>query len=89
MEGHRAAGKLARLAGIGCGAFIACNDERYPEPSAEEVIAEIAGSLRIPLVTGLPFGHTKDNRAWPVGARATIDGARGTLEVLEAGVTSR
>jgi muramoyltetrapeptide carboxypeptidase len=83
----RAAGKLARLAGIGCGALIACNDERYPEPSAEEVIAEIAGALRIPLVTGLPFGHCKENFAWPVGARATIDGARGTLELLEAGVT--
>jgi len=85
----RAAGKLARLAGIGCGAFTGCVDERYPEPSAEEVVAEIARGLRIPLVTGLPFGHTKDNRAWPVGARATIDGARGTLELLEAGVTSR
>jgi muramoyltetrapeptide carboxypeptidase len=85
----RGAGKLAGLAGIGCGAFIACNDDRYPEPSAEDVVAEIAGALRIPLVTGLPFGHTKDNRAWPVGARATIDGARGTLELLEAGVTSR
>ena len=84
----RAAGKLARLAGIGCGAFTGCVDERYPEPSAEEVVAEIARGLRIPLVTGLPFGHTKDNRAWPVGARATIDGARGTLELLEAGVTS-
>ena len=83
----RAAGKLARLAGIGCGAFIACKDERYPEPSAEEVIAEIAGALRIPLVTGLPFGHCKENYAWPVGTRATIDGARGTLELLEAGVT--
>ena len=85
----RAAGKLAHLSGIGCGAFIACSDDRYPEPSAEDVVAEIAGALRIPLVTGLPFGHTKDNRAWPVGARATIDGARGTLELLEAGVTSR
>jgi len=84
----RAAGKLARLAGIGCGAFIACSDDRYPEPSAEDVVAEIAGALRIPLVTGLPFGHCKDNRAWPVGARATIDGARGTLELLEVGVTS-
>ena len=87
LQQLRAAGKLARLAGIGCGAFIACNDDRYPEPSAEQVVAEIAGALRIPLVTDLPFGHCKDNRAWPLGTRATIDGARGTLELLEAGVT--
>ena len=87
LQQLRGAGKLARLAGIGCGALVACRDDRYPEPTAEDVIAEIARALRIPLVTELPFGHCKDNRAWPVGARATIDGARGTLELLEAGVT--
>jgi muramoyltetrapeptide carboxypeptidase len=83
----RAAGKLARIAGLGTGAFTGCVDERYPEPSAEDVVEEIARSLRIPLVTGLPFGHTKDNRAWPVGARATLDGGKGTLELLESGVS--
>ena len=88
LQQLRAAGKLARLAGIGCGAFIACSDDRYPEPTALDVVAEIAGALRIPLVTDLPFGHCKENRAWPVGARATIDGGRGTLELLEVGVTS-
>ncbi len=85
LQQLRGAGKLARLAGIGCGAFIACKDERYPEPSAEDVVAEIAGALRIPLVTGLPFGHCKDNRAWPVGARATIDGARGHARAARSG----
>jgi muramoyltetrapeptide carboxypeptidase len=88
LQQLRAAGKLAQLAGIGVGALIGCSDERYPQPSAEDVVAEIAGALAIPLVTGLPFGHCKNNRTWPLGGRATIDGAAGTLELLEAGVTT-
>ena len=87
LQQLRAAGKLARLAGLGIGAFTGCVDERYPEPTAEDVVEEIARALRIPLVTGLPFGHCKDNRAWPVGARATLDGGAGTLELLESGVS--
>jgi muramoyltetrapeptide carboxypeptidase len=89
LQQLRAAGKLSGLAGIGVGALTGCTDDRYPAPTAEDVIAEIAGALTIPLVTGLPFGHVKHNRAWPVGARATIDGAAGTLELLEAGVTNQ
>ena len=50
LQQLRAAGKLARLAGIGIGAFTGCADERYPEPRAEDVVAEIARALRIPLV---------------------------------------
>jgi muramoyltetrapeptide carboxypeptidase len=82
----RAAGKLARLAGLGMGAFTGCADERYPETSAQDVVAELARAHGIPLVAELPFGHCRDNRAWPIGARATLDGDAGTLEILEPGV---
>jgi muramoyltetrapeptide carboxypeptidase LdcA involved in peptidoglycan recycling len=41
----------------------------------------------VPLVVGLPFGHVKPNRAWPLGVRATIDGERGEVTILERGVT--
>ena len=88
LQQLRAAGKLAGLAGLGVGALTDCTDARHPEPSAEDVVVEVASALGIPLVTGLPFGHTSDNRAWPLGARATLDGDAGTLELLEAGVTS-
>jgi muramoyltetrapeptide carboxypeptidase len=82
----RAAGKLAVLAGIGMGSFTGCEDERYPETSAEDVVAELARAHEIPLVAELPFGHCRHNRAWPIGARATLDGDAGTLEILEPGV---
>jgi muramoyltetrapeptide carboxypeptidase len=50
------------------------------------VIEEVVKPLGVPLVTGLPFGHRRENFAWPVGARATIDGERGEVQILELGV---
>jgi muramoyltetrapeptide carboxypeptidase len=86
LQQLRAAGKLEELAAIGVGNFHACVDERYPEPSVDTVIEEALGGLGIPVATGLPFGHVKDNYAWPMGGRATIDGTSGELQLLERGV---
>ena len=85
----RAAGKLDALAGIGVGALVECTDPRYPEADAREVVLEAVRDLAVPVVTDLPFGHVDDNRTWPVGARAAIDGGRGELVVHERGVVPR
>ena len=81
-----AAGKLQPLAGMAVGQLVGCEDARYPAPAALEVIEEVAAPLGIPLVVDLPFGHVQRNRAWPVGARATIDADRGEVRILERGV---
>jgi muramoyltetrapeptide carboxypeptidase len=86
LQQLRGAGKLEQLVGVGVGDLSTCVDERFPEPSAEQVIEEIVGPLGVPLVTGLPIGHLRVNRTWPVGARATIDGTRGEIRILERGV---
>ncbi len=85
----RAAGKLAGLAGLGLGALVDCVDPRYPGLQAEAVVLDAAGALDVPVVTDLPFGHADENRVWPVGARAEIDGDAGTLTILERGVSLR
>ena len=86
LQQLRGAGVLAAVAGIGVGDFSTCVDERYPQPSALELIEEIVRPLEIPLVTHLPFGHVRENFPWPTGARATLDGERGELRILERGV---
>jgi muramoyltetrapeptide carboxypeptidase len=86
LQQLRGAGKLDRVAGVGLGDFSSCIDERFPARTAESVIEETLRPLGVPLVTGLAFGHRRDNFAWPVGARATIDGERGEVRVLELGV---
>ena len=82
-----AAGKLASLAGLGLGAFSDCSDVRYPEPDVRTVVTGITRPLGIPVAADLPFGHVPRNLAWPVGARATIDGDSGEVRVLERGVS--
>lgn len=74
-----AAGKLAGLAGVGVGAFTACEDDGYPAPSACDVLEEALRPLGIPLVLDLPFGHAEANAPWPVGIRARIDGDAGEI----------
>ena len=43
--------------------------------------------LAVPVVSGLPFGHVRENFPWPVGGRATIDGDSGEVCVTEQGVS--
>jgi len=81
-----AAGKFARLAGVGIGDFASCVDERWPETGPLDVISEVVSSLGVPLVTNLPFGHVRTNQPWPMGGRATIDGEAGEIRVIEQGV---
>jgi muramoyltetrapeptide carboxypeptidase len=81
-----AAGKLDVAAGFASGSLLGCEDPKRAAPTADEVVCELLGRYRKPLVTGLPFGHEQPNLVWPVGARAALDGERGELRLLEAGV---
>jgi muramoyltetrapeptide carboxypeptidase len=50
------------------------------------VVLEALLPLGVPIVLGLPFGHGRPNLTWPFGVRGALDGERGALEILEAGV---
>jgi muramoyltetrapeptide carboxypeptidase len=82
----RGAGKLDGLAGVGVGHLVDCVDPKRERPTAEEVILDELLPLGVPVVVDLPFGHGRPNLPWPVGARAALDGDKGILAVLEAGV---
>jgi muramoyltetrapeptide carboxypeptidase len=86
LQQLRAAGKFEKLAAVGIGSFESCLDERYPKPSVHSVIEDALCPLGVPIVTDLPFGHVKQNYAWPMGGRATLDGTSGALQLLERGV---
>jgi len=89
LQQLRAAGKFDRAVGVALGAFTDCEDERYPEWSLSRLLDDVFGSLGIPVVEGLPFGHVGENLPWPFAGRAALDGARGELEILESAVTTR
>ncbi len=86
------AGLLAQVAGIAIGINKNCKDpnvgkRREFRQTVDDVIKERLLPLKIPVVTGLPFGHLRHNATLPVGARASLDGNKGDLQIIQ-GVVS-
>ena len=82
--------RLRRLAGIAIGK---CRDCVPAEKSShqgswswQDVVAERLGSLGVPMVVGLRFGHVPEKSTLPVGVLAELDADAGTLTLLEAAV---
>ena len=79
-----------RLAGVLDGvAGMAVGDFRGGETSNHEmraVFEDRVGSLGVPVLAGLPFGHGVENWTLPLGVPARLDAAAGTLEILESAV---
>jgi muramoyltetrapeptide carboxypeptidase len=87
----RLAGKFDGVAGV---IFGECQDCRAKDfkPSTTipyglgEVLDNILGNLKVPVLYGLTIGHTDDQLTLPLGVVATLDATTGTLEIKEAGV---
>ena len=79
-------GILDQVSGIALGIFSECE---YPpsngpkKQTLQEVLKERLGSLKIPIVYGLPFGHIPNNATLPMGAKAVLDGKNGDLQIVE------
>lgn len=87
----RLAGKLQAAAGIVFGECSECGPREYKPSFAStlslgEVLDEILGLLRIPVVTGLTIGHTADQLTLPLGVTATLDASRGEITLEESAV---
>jgi muramoyltetrapeptide carboxypeptidase len=85
------AGILQQVAGVAVGVNKDCNDPNEKtageyRQTAADVMKERLASLRVPVVTGLPFGHVAFNATLPVGVLAKLDGKRGDLSIIEAAV---
>ena len=85
------AGLLQQAAGIAIGLCKDCLDpraktSREPRQTLEDVFRERLRPLKVPVVTGLPFGHGPDNATIPIGIRAVLDAKSGDLEITQAAV---
>jgi muramoyltetrapeptide carboxypeptidase len=87
----RLAGKFDGVAGVIFGECQDCRPKDY-KPSSTipyslgEVLDNILGNLKVPVLYGLTIGHTDDQLTLPLGVAATLDATKGTLEIKEAGV---
>jgi muramoyltetrapeptide carboxypeptidase len=87
----RLAGKFDVAAGIVIGECADCRPKDY-KPSFNstftlgEIVDNILGELRIPVLSGLTFGHTDDQVTLPEGVMATLDADQQRLIIEEAAV---
>lgn len=80
----RNAGKLDGCAGVVLGYWTDCvPTDDTPGLSLDEVIGELLGDLKCPVLKHIPCGHSLPSMALPLGARVRLDATNKTLEVLE------
>jgi len=78
-------GKFARMAGFVFGRCTKC-DFKGPTFSLEEILRDRFGSLPVPAISGLSFGHIDQKLVLPIGVQATLDADAGTLRIDEPAV---
>ncbi|MCI0708465.1 MAG: LD-carboxypeptidase [Ignavibacteriae bacterium] len=83
------AGVLKKISGLAFGEFTDCvpSDPSQPHFTIEEVLAQYAEWLRVPVISNLQYGHIPKKLTLPFGVRARLDAKARTLEVLEAAVS--
>jgi muramoyltetrapeptide carboxypeptidase len=82
---------LQKIAGIAIGINKNCRDPKSRNlkeyrQTVEDVFKERLLPLRVPIVSGLPFGHTRYNATLPIGSRVSLDADAGDLIIMEAAV---
>ena len=88
----RLTGKLDSAAGIIFGECADCKPRDFQPSFASpyslgEVVDNILGGLKIPVLYGLTIGHTNDQLTLPFGIKATLDADSGVLDITESGVS--
>lgn len=87
----RNAGKLKGVAGIVVGECKDCvprkHDPGYHSDTClEEVLRYYLADLGVPVLYGLPLGHTTNMATLPMGVNVRLDATEKTFKVLESGV---
>jgi muramoyltetrapeptide carboxypeptidase len=86
----RRSGTLDEAEAIVIGTMTACESrDRKPSLTTDEVFADIFGPMRVPVVSGFPAGHAWPTVTVPLGVRAELDVARGTLSVIDPVLSAR
>ena len=87
LQQLKLAGKFDEVRGIIFGEMSDCVQHAEQGYTIQEVMAECTADLNIPVMFGLPSGHSpRGNLTLPLGVEATLDSQRGVLSIDEAAV---
>lgn len=83
------AGQLQKVAGIALGSFANCIDplaEKALEyrQCPEDIFKDLLYPLKVPVLSGLPFGHSAENVTLPIGVRVRLNADKKRIEFLES-----
>jgi muramoyltetrapeptide carboxypeptidase len=84
------AGKLHEASGIVIGECVHCEPAKlnpgfHVTFSLEDILHDFLEPLEIPVLYGLPLGHTPNLATIPLGVQATLDATLGKLYIEERG----
>ncbi len=77
---------LKQLAGIALGVFADCDAADDKSQNVIDVVKDQLGSLGIPVIYGLSFGHIRDQFTLPIGIEAELDTENATVTFMEKAV---
>ena len=81
------AGKFDEVRGIVFGEMLDCVQHPEQGYTIQEVLTELTAELQVPVLFGLPSGHSpRGNLTLPLGVQATLDAKRGGLVIDETAV---
>lgn len=88
------AGKFKNVKAIVIGECYNCepsahNPNYYVDTSIEDIFEEYLKPLGVPVIYGLPLGHTEDIATIPVGVNVRVDADNKKFTILESGVESK
>jgi muramoyltetrapeptide carboxypeptidase len=87
LQQLKLAGKFEGVRGIVFGEMTDCVQHADQGYRIQDVLAESTADLNVPVMFGLPSGHSpRGNLTLPLGVTATLDADRGALSVDEAAV---
>ncbi|HEX5082065.1 MAG TPA: LD-carboxypeptidase [Blastocatellia bacterium] len=87
LQQLKLAGKFDEVRGIVFGEMTDCVQHADQGYRIQDVLAECTDDLNIPIMFGLPSGHSpRGNLTLPLGVTATLDAGRGALSIDEAAV---
>lgn len=86
----RNSGKLSQVSGVVVGECFNCVPFKYDpgyycDTSIEDVLEYYLKPLKVPVLYGLPLGHTDDLATVPLGVKCKLDSDAKTFEVIECG----
>jgi muramoyltetrapeptide carboxypeptidase len=89
LQQLRLAGKFDEVRGIIFGEMTDCVQHAEQGYAIQEVLAECTADLGVPVMFGLPSGHSpRGNLTLPLGVMATLDSRHGVLRIDESAVVT-